>query len=421
MGTGALWEPAWQGLRQLGAAGGPAAAWFVPGRIEVAGKHTDYAGGRSLVCAVERGLALLASRRGDDQLRIHSVTLGGTISFSLGAPAPSSHHWARYPATVARRLRRDFSCRLGADISINSDLPAAAGLSSSSALVVASYLALAWANDLALLPPLDLAGYLAAVESGRAWGPYAADGGVGTHGGSEDHTAILCSRPGFLGQYSFSPTCFETEVALPPDMIFAIASSGILAAKTGDAAAPYNRLADEAATILVAWNRATNRTDPTLARALIAAGGVASMLGELGSSAADFASRLEQFDLESNQLVPALACAFAVHDRAALGQVAERSHALAVRCLHNQVPQTDFLAHSARRLGAVASSPFGAGFGGAVWALVERDSASTFCQAWARGYLQQFPKLAARCQFFLTGAGAPAQYQEFPNHVASLV
>ncbi|MGH9364023.1 MAG: galactokinase family protein, partial [Thermoanaerobaculia bacterium] len=24
--------------------------WFVPGRIEVRGKHTDYAGGRSLLC-----------------------------------------------------------------------------------------------------------------------------------------------------------------------------------------------------------------------------------------------------------------------------------------------------------------------------------------------------------------------------------
>ena len=30
---------------------------FVPGRIEVLGKHTDYAGGRSLVAAVPRGFA----------------------------------------------------------------------------------------------------------------------------------------------------------------------------------------------------------------------------------------------------------------------------------------------------------------------------------------------------------------------------
>ena len=30
-------------------------AFFVPGRIECLGKHTDYAGGRSLICAVELG------------------------------------------------------------------------------------------------------------------------------------------------------------------------------------------------------------------------------------------------------------------------------------------------------------------------------------------------------------------------------
>ena len=39
--------------------GGPARhAWWVPGRLEVFGKHTDYAGGRTLVCAVPRGLAV---------------------------------------------------------------------------------------------------------------------------------------------------------------------------------------------------------------------------------------------------------------------------------------------------------------------------------------------------------------------------
>ena len=45
-------------------------AWFVPGRIEVLGKHTDYAGGRSLLCAVGRGFCVAASPRDDRVLRI---------------------------------------------------------------------------------------------------------------------------------------------------------------------------------------------------------------------------------------------------------------------------------------------------------------------------------------------------------------
>ena len=32
--------------------------WFVPGRLEVLGKHTDYAGGRSLLAAVDRGITV---------------------------------------------------------------------------------------------------------------------------------------------------------------------------------------------------------------------------------------------------------------------------------------------------------------------------------------------------------------------------
>src|SRR6266545_1519511 len=62
--------------RRLGSAssGGPA-RWFVPGRIEVFGKHTDYAGGRSLLCAVERGFCVSAWPRPDRIVRISDARL----------------------------------------------------------------------------------------------------------------------------------------------------------------------------------------------------------------------------------------------------------------------------------------------------------------------------------------------------------
>ena len=49
---------------------GATRAFFVPGRIEVLGKHTDYAGGSSLVSAVERGFCLMARPRQDQQVRV---------------------------------------------------------------------------------------------------------------------------------------------------------------------------------------------------------------------------------------------------------------------------------------------------------------------------------------------------------------
>ena len=42
----------------------------MPGRIEVLGKHTDYAGGRSLLCTVGRGFCVAASPRKDRILRV---------------------------------------------------------------------------------------------------------------------------------------------------------------------------------------------------------------------------------------------------------------------------------------------------------------------------------------------------------------
>jgi galactokinase len=45
-------------------------AVYVPGRVEFLGKHTDYAGGRSLLMAVERGFRLLAAPREDGALHV---------------------------------------------------------------------------------------------------------------------------------------------------------------------------------------------------------------------------------------------------------------------------------------------------------------------------------------------------------------
>src|SRR3712207_3169928 len=58
-------------------------AVFVPGRVEVLGKHTDYAGGRSLLAAVERGVCLVALVRADRTVRVIDGTVGELASFAL--------------------------------------------------------------------------------------------------------------------------------------------------------------------------------------------------------------------------------------------------------------------------------------------------------------------------------------------------
>jgi galactokinase len=56
----------------------------------------------------------------------------------------------------------------------------------------------------------------------------------------------------------------------------------------------------------------------------------------------------------------------------------------------------------------VAASAFGAGFGGAVWAMVRADRANDWLDAWRMAYAAEFPRRAERAQWLVTRPGAPA-------------
>jgi len=400
----------------------PVSSWFVPGRVEFLGKHTDYAGGRSLVCATEQGFCLSARSRPDGIVRVVDGASGSHAAFEL---TPDIHvpdgDWAAYPATIARRVARDFpGVRTGMDLGFSSDLPPAAGLSSSSALVVGVFLALAHTNRLseradyrAVFPELpDLAGYLGAAENGKAFGSFGTDRGVGTQGGSQDQTAVLCAVPGALIQASFDPVRLEGVVPLPADHCLVIGVSGVLAEKTGAARASYNAAAGAVQEILRRWRAATGTSDPTLAAALRSRPDARPTLARLVADDAVLRTRLEQFTAESEEIIPDSAEALRRGDLESLGVLVDRSQAGAERGLANQIAETIHLQRSARGLGAAAASAFGAGFGGSVWALVHLERATEFGARWAEDYCVTFPERRAAARFFMTRAGPGARKLE---------
>jgi len=79
-----------------------------------------------------------------------------------------------------------------------------------------------------------------------------------------------------------------------------------------------------------------------------------------------------------------------------MGEIALASQAGAGDGLGNQIPETRALAGTALTAGAFASSSFGAGFGGCVWALVEGDEADSarVASAWADHYRTACPNVA---------------------------
>lgn len=400
-------------------------AWVAPGRIEVLGKHVDYAGGRSLVCAVDRGIVVVARTRDDRTVVVRDAVLGEAVTVPLdGEPAGDAPAWRPYVHTVVQRLARNFGEGVrGCDIALASNLPPAAGVSSSAALIVGLGLAVAHASGLprtarwrkALPDCAALAGYFGAMENGSDFGPLAGERGLGLMNGAQDQASILCSRAGSLGVFAWAPVRHERWVTWPADHVFVVATSGVTAEKTRDALARYNRVSAIARHLAAAWRRATGGDEATLGDIVASAPDAAARLRAIARDAATddldattLVARVDQFVHETTGHVPRAADALDRGDLAAFGAEVASSMRWAECALGNQVPETLALVEEALRCGAVAASAFGAGFGGSVWAMVPQADATPFTERWQRAYASRFPAAAARAVCFATRPGTAA-------------
>lgn len=406
---------------------------FVPGRVEFLGKHTDYAGGHSIVLAVDRGFLCISAKNGTNRVRLVECE-DGTASYPPAnfEVSPRLEHgpgdWTNYPKTMVQRVAMNFSRSVkleGVDVAFGCDLPVGGGMSGSSALMIMTYFALAKPNRLEeskkyqrnLRNNLDLAMYLACAENGQSFRELAGRKGVGTFGGSEDHTEILNGRRGMLSLFQFCPTFHKADLSWKEEWVLALCYSGVRAEKTKAAMAHYNRAAERARFVVGAYN-GQYKTDYRLMREIVEenpARTLPHLLDRLQFATRntapedDLPGRFRQFFVEDREIIPQTASAWIRKDLCALGRLLDVSHRNSKKYLWNIVPEIDFLQRSARELGAIASSGFGAGFGGSVYALIPKDSASDFLEAWKQDYLQKHPQSATEGQFLMTTPASCAQ------------
>ncbi|TVP53832.1 MAG: hypothetical protein EA351_14390, partial [Gemmatimonadales bacterium] len=265
--------------------------------------------------------------------------------------------------------------------------------------------------------------YLAGVVAGRPFGALTGGlgcRGVGSDGGSQDHTAILCARPGTVAQFAFRPTRDEGVVPMPDGWTFALASSGVSAPKAGSVRDRYNRLAAQPEAIMDLWRGAAasvHGPDAGFAHlgavleagpgALIRLGQVLRESRHLRFPPGVLLNRAAQFADEIGLHVPSAARALKAGDLEAFGRSVRASHRAAVEALAHDTPETEALTLEALALGAVAASPFGAGFGGSVWALVREESSADFLDGWRQRYLDAFSD-RTDAAFLRSRAGPPA-------------
>ncbi|MBL7145970.1 MAG: hypothetical protein ISS76_17165 [Phycisphaerae bacterium] len=115
----------------------------------------------------------------------------------------------------------------GMNMMIYGDVPIAAGLSSSSALVMGAAEAVIRINSLEMKP----------VDFIENWG--FAEWYVGTRGGCSDHAAIISGKPGTILHITAFPTSVE-DAALPGGHSFVLANSNIEAKKQAGARDVFN-------------------------------------------------------------------------------------------------------------------------------------------------------------------------------------
>ncbi|MBA3976325.1 MAG: hypothetical protein C0504_19120 [Candidatus Solibacter sp.] len=199
-----------------------------PGRVNLIGEHIDYHLQAVLPMALDRRITIAFRPRPDSTIRaISAVQPRREFVWSKRLePAPAGD-WANYIRAAAETVSLRWGAGRGIDAAVVSSLPPAAGLSSSSALLIAFTLALLDANGI-------VAGFeelMDVLPDGEQF--------VGTRGGGMDHAASLGSRSGHASLISFTPPAVE-PVPVPPGWSFLVAHSLTHAEKSSAVREEYN-------------------------------------------------------------------------------------------------------------------------------------------------------------------------------------
>ena len=199
--------------------------------MNLIGEHIDYAGLAVLPMAIQREIRSWFRPRDDATIRIVNIDdRYAPRSFAVGSSIPRypDGDWGNYVKAAAQGLERHCGPLRGFDAVLESTLPTAAGLSSSSALVVIAATMLLRASDVEM-PMTELADVLADAER------Y-----VGTRGGGMDQAVCLGGALGAATVVEFDPLRL-TPVSVPEGWRFIVASSLVTAEKSGATREAYNR------------------------------------------------------------------------------------------------------------------------------------------------------------------------------------
>jgi N-acetylgalactosamine kinase len=226
-----------------------------PGRVNLMGRHIDHQGGETNIMAIDREVLMAVAPRDDDEINLfnannrefffRSFRISDEISrldwddwlSVINGPAlqrmlvEARGDWGNYVKAAVFRLQEQFRDKklCGLDIFVDGNIPMAAGLSSSSALVVAAAEATVAFNRL----PIETQQLVDLCGEGEWF--------VGTRGGAADHAAIKLSQRGIVTHIGFFPFRIMKTAKFFGDCALIICNSGEPAQKSSGAKFIFNQ------------------------------------------------------------------------------------------------------------------------------------------------------------------------------------
>ena len=324
-----------------------------PGRVNLIGEHTDYNLGFVLPSAIDREIRIAAIPTNDRRVDLTRLDTGDRRSFDLDREPVADGSWIDYVSGVAWALADAGYTVTGVRGVVATNLPSAAGLSSSAALELAA----AWmllGNVAGEIDPLHLARICQRAENEF----------VGVRSGLMDQ---FSAASGVAGSALFLD-CRSLDwrpIRLPPDVVLVVIDSGS-PRRLGTSAYNERRAQCEAG---VAALRAIDPSIESLRD--VDATVLADNLDRLDPVVA----RRVRHVVEENDRVLGAVAALSAGDLIEVGRLFAASHASLRDLFEVSSPELDALVEISTGVGGViAARMTGAGFGGCTINLVRPEA-----------------------------------------------
>ncbi len=223
-----------------------------PGRVNLMGRHIDHRGGSLNVIASDCDTLMVASPRDDDTVNL--TNLAGEFQnrqFSISdclnlakheewleyldaepvknALAQTRGDWVNYVKSAVLRFQLASNMALcGMDVAVYGNIPKAAGVSSSSSVVVATAEAVVALNAMNLTDTE----FVTLCGEGEWF--------VGSRGGAGDHAAMKCCKRGKITHLGFKPFFVGESVDFCDKYAVIVADSGLKAQKSAGSMEKFN-------------------------------------------------------------------------------------------------------------------------------------------------------------------------------------